>query len=158
MIIETLKDGDIDLLAKTAKSIWHESFSYLLSYEQIEYMTDKFLSANTIKENINKGYIYRLLKQDDDIIGFTASLNEEEKTFLSKLYVKEEYHLKGLGKMLIEDVHNLYNKNKMYLTVNKHSRVLPMYKHLGFKEIDAVVSDIGNGYVMDDYIMEKTYD
>ena len=43
------------------------------------------------------------------------------------------------------------NKN-----VNKNNKdAIEKYIHLGFKQIDFVVPDIGNGYVMDDYVMEK---
>lgn len=157
MEIRNLKDDELELLAKTAKEIWHESFSYLLSFDQIEYMTDKFLSAKAINENMINGYVYRLLIDNEEIIGFTASKKEDSKTFLSKLYLKEKYHGLGLGKRLIMDVHDLYNQDKMYLTVNKHSKVFPMYLHLGFEIIDSVVSDIGEGYVMDDFIMERTF-
>ena len=103
------------------------------------------------------GYRYRVLIDNEEIIGFSASVKEENRIFLSKLYLKEEYHGKGLGKKMIEDVRNLYDLDVMYLTVNKKSKVLPIYKHLGFKIIDAVVSDIGAGFVMDDYIMSKNF-
>ena len=157
MELRDLKNTEIDCLARTAKVIWHQVFSYMISDNQIEYMTDKFLSSEAIKENIKNGYKYRVLIDNDEIIGFTASVKEESRIFLSKLYLKEEYHNQGLGKKMIEDVKNLYDLDVMYLTVNKNSKIIPIYKHLGFKEIDAVVIDIGNGYVMNDYILAKTY-
>ena len=44
----------------------------------------------------------------------------------------------------------------MYLTVNKHNDLgIRAYKAKGFETIDAVETDIGNGFIMDDYIMEK---
>ena len=46
------------------------------------------------------------------------------------------------------------NKKAIYLTVNKKNKTKDKYLHWGFKIIDSVVSDIGNNYVMDDYIME----
>lgn len=45
----------------------------------------------------------------------------------------------------------------VYLTCNKHnSNSLAVYEKKGFKKIDEDVTDIGNGYVMDDYIYEYT--
>ena len=44
----------------------------------------------------------------------------------------------------------------MYLTVNKHNDLaLRAYQAKGFTTIEAVETDIGEGYIMDDFIMEK---
>ena len=44
----------------------------------------------------------------------------------------------------------------VYLTCNKHNaNSLAVYEK-GFKKINEDVTDIGNGYVMDDYIYEYT--
>ena len=43
----------------------------------------------------------------------------------------------------------------IYLTVNKYNdRTIAIYHHMGFVQIDDVVTDIGGGFVMDDYILE----
>ena len=48
-----------------------------------------------------------------------------------------------------------YGKNKIKLTVNKNNtNTIKTYEKWGFKQIDSVVTDIGCGFVMDDYIME----
>jgi len=39
--------------------------------------------------------------------------------------------------------------------VNKYNPSYDIYRHLGFEVIDSVVTDIGEGYVMDDYIMQR---
>jgi RimJ/RimL family protein N-acetyltransferase len=42
------------------------------------------------------------------------------------------------------------------LTVNKYNtNSIKAYEKMGFEKIDSVVMDIGNGYVMDDYVMKK---
>ncbi len=157
MRIATLKTDETDELAKLAKTIWHECFVDIISYEQIEYMTDMFLSTDAIKENIRKGYLYRIVYEKEKMIGFTASVNESERTFLSKLYLLKEYRGKGYGRKLIEDVHENMKLERMYLTVNKHNKAYDMYLHLGFEVIDSVITDIGNNMVMDDYVMEKKF-
>ena len=84
--------------------------------------------------------------------------HKKDRVFLSKLYVRKDKRNKGIGKMMLEDCieYTKNNKlNKIYLTVNKgNSQTIKKYDHLGFKQIDAVVNDIGNGYVMDDYILQ----
>jgi hypothetical protein len=43
----------------------------------------------------------------------------------------------------------------LWLTVNKGNPSVQAYERLGFRIIEALVMDIGGGYVMDDYKMEK---
>jgi len=148
---------NIEELSILAKTIWHECYKELLSYDQIEYMTNLFLSISAIKKNIQDGYIYQGLFDNDKLVGFTASINEDNRIFLSKLYILKEYRGLGYSNKLIENVLKIHSNRTIYLTVNKYNKSFEIYKHLGFKIIDSVCSDIGNGYVMDDYIMEKTF-
>ena len=43
----------------------------------------------------------------------------------------------------------------IWLTVNKHNPSIDIYRKLGFVITEEIVTDIGNGFVMDDYVMEK---
>lgn len=80
------------------------------------------------------------------------------KFFLSKLYIKKNFRGNGYSKILLNRVINFAKENDLgsiYLTVNKHnSNTISIYKHLRFKIIDSVETDIGNSFIMDDYIME----
>lgn len=154
VFFHTLNDQHWQKLQQLADVIWHQCYKDLLSAKQIDYMLEKFLSVPVFKRQEKEGYIYRGLFVDDEMVGFTASHDEKEEVFLSKLYLLEQYHHKGLGRKMIEDVINLYPQaEKMYLTVNKHNETLEMYRHLGFEITSQQVSDIGEGYVMDDYVM-----
>lgn len=43
-------DEDIQQLAKLANEIWHEYFIDIISFEQIEYMVEKFQSYPALKK------------------------------------------------------------------------------------------------------------
>ena len=74
---------------------------------------------------------------------------------MSKLYIKKEYRHKGIGTKAFEKIKELANNKPIRLTVNKQNiNSIKAYEKWGFKTIDAVVTDIGSGFVMDDYIME----
>ena len=48
-----------------------------------------------------------------------------------------------------------HNLDKIWLTCNRNNtNTLNVYKHWGFKKVREEVADIGNGFVMDDYILE----
>ena len=90
--------------------------------------------------------------------GYCAFKPEEAKMFLSKIYIRRAFRRHGIATALFDQVQKASGgKSAIYLTVNKHnSGSIEAYKKLGFAIVDQVVTDIGGGYVMDDYIMEKT--
>ena len=150
----TLNARDWEELERLAAVIWHQCYRELLGQQQISYMLEKFLTVEVFKRQEEEGYVYRGLFVNGEMIGFTASYDEGERVFLSKLYLREDYHHQGLGRKMLADVIGLYpGRDELYLTVNKYNRAYEMYRHLGFEVSDAVVTDIGAGYVMDDYVM-----
>lgn len=155
-------DNDINKIAEIAEKVWHSTFDELLEDGQVEYMLDKFQSEEAIKNQINgAGYIYYMILDEKDVIGYVGYVphyKEDDEIFLSKIYILNEYQGKGISSkaihFLIEEAKHL-SLSKIWLTVNKYNtQAWQVYEHLGFKKIDSVVSDIGNGYVMDDYIMQ----
>ncbi len=148
----------LKIFAKMANEIWHEYFPFLLSPEQIDYMVKKFQSYEVVKSQIAEGYNYYFIEKDGLICGYIGFKIEKEYVFLSKLYVKKEYRNSGLGKaalqFLIKTTQRL-GLNRIVLTVNKYNEsTIAAYKKWGLSTIDSTVTDIGNGFVMDDYIME----
>ena len=151
---------EIDLLEKTAREIWNEYFPFLLEQEQIDYMLDKFLSKPILMKQLNEDYeYYFLVNNEDSILGFFVIHPEEEKLFLSKIYLKENARNQGLSNIMFDFIENRTRElglDKIYLTVNKYNKLpINVYKYKGFHTVDSVVTDIGNGFFMDDFIMEK---
>lgn len=154
-------DEEINQLATLASSIWHEYWTIILSAEQIDYMVEKFQSYNAIKKQLeNDRYIYNIMEDNENIIGYFGVSLKEDYLFLSKLYIKKDFRGLGCGKQAFNKIKQLalqYNKKSIQLTVNKNNiNTIKAYEKWGFKIINAVVTDIGNGFVMDDYIMEFT--
>ncbi len=154
-----IKIEGIPKLAKLTSSIWHEYWTQILSPEQIDYMVDKFQSEKAILEQYkNENYTYYYINEDNQNIGYFGLSNKKDYLFLSKLYISKDYRHKGLGTKAFEKIKEIA-KNKGYksiqLTVNKYNtNTISAYDKWGFKTIDSVVTDIGSGFVMDDYIME----
>ncbi len=155
--IETREN--IKILTNLACEIWHEYWPCLLSNEQIDYMLNKFQSFESINDQIkNNNYIYNIIENNSQFVGYFGICLKKDYLFLSKLYLKKEFRHKGFGKTIFNKIIQLakqYNKPKIQLTVNKYNiNTINAYKKWGFTEINAVVTDIGHGFVMDDYIME----
>lgn len=160
MKIFKVENNYIPQLANLANTIWNEYWPCILSQEQINYMVEKFQSEQAISEQIkNERYSYYFVDDNNEHLGyFGISSKNSDYLFLSKLYIKQEYRHQGYGKKVFEEI-KLIAQNlgytKIQLTVNKYNQnTIDAYLKYGFKTIDSVVSDIGNGFVMDDYIME----
>lgn len=160
MQLITLEKNQIEALSNFAKEVFIDYYQDLIGLDQSLYMTEKFLSEKAIIDLLNENAIFKMIKNQDEILAFIEYLKQDNRIFLSKLYVHKDYRHQGLGKILLDDCIEYgknNNCNSIYLTVNKYNtNSINIYKHLGFKIIDAVVNDIGNNYVMDDYIMELT--
>lgn len=156
MNIVTAIYSDLEKLEQLASFIWRESYTQLLGENQVEYMLGRFQNAQAFRQQISDNYVYRIMYDGSEMIGYTASDLEGERIFLSKLYLKNAYHGRGLGKQMIEDVIGLYPQARaIWLTVNKHNPSYDIYRHLGFKTVESVCTDIGEGYFMDDYVMQR---
>ena len=98
--------------------------------------------------------VFYILTDGNNNVGFMAYKINDNSLFLSKLYILNEYRNKGYSSKALKHLCE-YNL-PIELTVNKYNiNAYNKYLHFGFKVIDSVVADIGNGYVMDDYIMKK---
>ena len=152
-------EHEIKKLSDLASEIWHDYWPCILSSAQIDYMVAKFQSFNALKEQINdENYIYNIIEDNNNSIGYFGVCPKENYLFLSKLYIKKNYRAMGYGKkafIKIIEIAKLHNRNSIQLTVNKYnSNTIKAYEKWGFKTINSVVTDIGEDFVMDDYIME----
>ncbi|MBQ4078622.1 GNAT family N-acetyltransferase [bacterium] len=157
--INVKTSAEIEKLANLANEIWYEYWTVILSLSQIDYMVEKFQSKDAIASQIkNDKYIYNILEDNGNLIGYFGVCPKDDYLFLSKLYIKKDFRNLGSGKLAFNKIKQIaleYRKNKIQLTVNKNNtNTIKAYEKWGFKQIDSVVTDIGFGFVMDDYIME----
>lgn len=151
-------DKQIKELALLAKNIWNEYFINIITQSQIDYMIDKFQSYEAISQAIyHQGYRYFLLYDNNYIIGYCGVQPQDNKLFLSKLYLPKEQRGKGYASLLLNeaiDYAKSLNLSSIYLTCNKYNdNSLALYKHKGFEVIDHVQTEIGSGFIMDDDIL-----
>lgn len=162
-LVEVQTEQQIEAAAALADEIWHEWFPSILSAEQIDYMVDKFQSVRAMTEQIGDGYIYYILRKGDVRIGYTAIRPDPDgRLFLSKIYIKKEYRGNGYASEVfafLKAYCREHGLSAIWLTVNKHNdNSIAVYKKSGFRIIGEDVTDIGNGYVMDDYFFQLDID
>lgn len=158
---EVKTKDQINRTAVIADEIWHEWFPRILSAEQIDYMVEKIQSAEAITKQIEKeNYRYFIIGKGENSIGYTAIKPDGDSLFLSKIYIKKEYRGNGYSKEVFEFLKNICreeNFSSIWLTVNKYNESsINVYKKCGFELFGEDVTDIGGGYVMDDYFFRLT--
>lgn len=153
-----LRKKEIPIVQQLAREIWEEHYIKILSQEQIDYMLDLFYSEEKIITEMDEGVSWEMLWENEKPIGYLVCKPESEKLYISKIYLKAETRGKGYGKFLLNRAVELAKQNQkksIYLNVNKRNiGSIAFYERNGFQKIDEGIFDIGNGYVMDDFIME----
>lgn len=157
---QEVKESNIPLLRDLAKKSWETAYAEILSAEQIAFMLREMYSEEVISEQINNPhYFYYFIKVENIDIGFVGYEihYEEDTTKLHRIYLIENAKGKGVGKValkfLIQKVLEVGN-HRIILNVNRNNPAQYFYKSLGFTVYEEGIFDIGNGFVMDDYLME----
>ena len=159
--ITAVREGaEIETVARLAQEIWHEYYVPIIGLAQVQYMVPKFQSAAAIAAQIADGLEYFLIGLEGAAAGYFAIQRQPEKQslFLSKLYVRKDMRGRGLARQALRHIDAVCrgaSLTTIWLTVNKHNPAVGTYERLGFETVAAVVADIGGGFVMDDYRMEK---
>jgi ribosomal protein S18 acetylase RimI-like enzyme len=159
MFLVVSTDNEIEIVESLAREIWAEHYIPIIGKEQVDYMLDRFQSKEAISEQIRSGVLYFLMREDSEFIGYIAVQPKGIELFLSKIYVKSSRRAKGYGKKAVQFAESLAQERglkKVVLTVNKNNvNAIKAYEKIGFRNVGSLVQDIGNGFVMDDYKMEK---
>lgn len=161
--IRLAKHEDAKNIENLARPIWIEHYTPLIGLAQVNYMLDKFQSESAIFAQIEQNYDYYLVESinsenDEQMVGFFCIQEREKSLFISKFYLSSSARGQGLGRKMmvfIENIAKTSQKEQLMLTVNKQNPSLNVYLRLGFEKTEDVTFDIGNGYVMDDYVMTK---
>ncbi len=142
-----------------AAIIWAEHYTPIIGADQVIYMLDKFQSVEAIKNQVLEGSEYYVLINEGKPSGYFCVNRKKDSLFLSKLYVLKKCQGKGIGRMAMRYIQRRAEElayTKITLTVNKYNfNSIKAYEKMGFKKIKALIQDIGNNYIMDDFLLEK---
>ncbi|HMB00726.1 MAG TPA: GNAT family N-acetyltransferase [Spirochaetota bacterium] len=147
---------------KLAREIWTEHYVSIIGQEQLNYMLDKFQSASAIAAQMEDGYEYYTVLHEGENAGYMAIVPDEaaKTAMISKIYVRRSRRGYGFGRAMLEFAEDICREHRirtLWLTVNKNnSRSIAWYRRMGFKNAGSTVQNIGAGFVMDDYRMEKS--
>jgi len=159
--IQRNTDTNFNSIRAIAKEVWPIAYGAILSQEQLDYMMEMMYSISSLQKQANVNANHFIIALENEIpFGFASfefNYNQTSKTKIHKIYVLSNQQGQGIGKLFIEYIINkahLNNQEALLLNVNKNNKAQYFYKKLGFIISKEEVIDIGNGYVMDDYVME----
>lgn len=152
--------SQIRRVARLARDIWEQHFTPIVGAAQVQYMLDTLQSAGPVTGQIARGYAYDLVLVDATDAGYLAVVADTTgaRMQLSKLYLTASLRGHGIGRQMLQRARHRCREagcRKLWLTVNRHNNgSIAAYEAMGFRTTRTLVTDIGNGFVMDDYVME----
>jgi len=154
------KEEDLPIIQTIGTTTYGPTYTHLLGQEQVDYMLGKFYSIAALRQQLMEGHIFLIAQEGTKDLAFASygMLEKESKSVkLHKLYVLPEAHGKGLGKLLINEVRNKAieaGATGLQLNVNRYNKAKDFYEKAGFIIKETVDIEIGNGFFMNDYVME----
>ncbi len=153
--------SDIPVIQDLSSRIWREHYPGIITHAQIDYMLERMYSGDVIRDEMgHKGYQYVIVSSGERPVGYVSYRREDASlaVMLSKLYLLPSLHGMGIGvRMLqyVKDEASRMGAQMVYLFVNRNNvKAIRAYERSGFIKVREVVTDIGGGFVMDDYRME----
>jgi ribosomal protein S18 acetylase RimI-like enzyme len=157
-------DADLPAISALAGDIWRECYVSVISSEQIEYMLKWMYDPSTMLRESREGVRYQKILVDHSLAGFAAwgpYPSDPATCKLHKLYVLASVRGRGVGSHALRHVMTAAAAagfSRIVLNVNKkNTRAIAAYKRNGFLVLREVCDPIGNGFVMDDFVMGRTF-
>lgn len=154
--------ADISTIQEIAEKTWPISYEGIISPDQIRYMLDMMYNEVKIESSIaDPNQDFWLAEENGTVLGFCGiehGFPQAGITRIHKLYILPDTQGSGLGKILLNQVEKEAKKNgnnQLHLNVNKLNKAVGFYQKQGFAVDYEEVLDIGNGFVMDDFVMVK---
>lgn len=151
---------DVHVISLLARAIWPETYASILSEGQLKHMLDMFYSEESLKKQMEEdGHHFLLALSNAETVGF-ASYSQGDKIGVykvHKLYVHPMLHGHGFGKKILDRIiKDIKPKGakKLILNVNRKNRAINFYEKYGFRKTGEEDIAIGEGYFMNDYVME----
>ena len=157
-------EADLPIIQEIAYQTWPITFGEILSPAQIEYMLDMMYSLKSLKSQVaEKNHAFLLARDEESraYLGYTSyelDYKGQPTTKIHKIYLLPDSQGKGVGRSLIDrvaEVAQAHANERLSLNVNRFNKAVQFYKRMNFAVVGTEDIDIGDGFLMEDFIMEK---
>lgn len=157
-------EAELPIVARLAGDIWRACYPGIITPEQIEYMLGRMYALEVLAAEIrSQGIRYDLMRVGGRPVGFASygPVPMPGTMKLHKVYLLPGRQGCGLGSRLLQHVEcevRSLGARRLILSVNKrNAKAIAAYRRNGFVVAESIVTDIGGGFVMDDYVMAKDW-
>ncbi len=154
-----VQEEELPIVASLAAKIWQVHYPPIVGQEQVDYMLKRFYEFEALKKQHTEGQDFYLINKDNRNIGFiSVSQKGVSNFFIHKFYMVASEQAKGLGEIVFVLIKTLFRSRErmtIELTVNRQNfKAINFYFKLGFRIKEVANFDIGDGYLMNDFVME----
>jgi diamine N-acetyltransferase len=155
LILKKAKVNDSQLIADIADKSWKSHYPGIISESQINYMLELMYATDLLKRQIeSQTEVFYLIQIKETTVGFISTSKKTNDLYIQKFYLLPEYSGQGIGEKAFSKLIQLLNTDKIRLTVNRQNyKSINFYFKLGFNIEKVADFDIGNGFVMNDFVM-----
>jgi ribosomal protein S18 acetylase RimI-like enzyme len=158
--IRLANENDLTTVERLAREIWPVAYDGIVPPQQLEYMLNLIYNNAALRDQLlNQQHIFLMVEQDGKPVGFASySTVAPGISKLHKIYVHQSTQGQGIGKQLIDHIIAQLKPQSIHtlrLNVNRYNKARFFYEKLGFVIMKEEDIDIGSGYYMIDYVMEK---
>lgn len=171
--LDAMTAADFGTVARLGEVIWRSHYTKIIGSAQVDYMLADRYTPEKLSLYLDADDRWLMLLRVDSptlridtqtarrAVGYCsyALTDDPGETKLEQLYLLPESHGKGLGRLMlchVEEQARVRGRSMLLLQTNKRNAgAIAFYRKAGFTVREEVVFDIGNGFVMDDYVMEK---
>lgn len=160
VIIRDATAADFSSIIEIAYKTWPKTYGEILSAAQLEFMLRLFYNEQALEQNKSNGQHFLIVFEGKNAIAFASYENNyaDKTTHIHKIYVLPELHKRGIGKRLLNEIEKRatgFGDQLLSLNVNRFNNARYFYEKNGFEILREVDIEIGNGYLMQDFIMQK---
>lgn len=159
LTIEELGQEGIPIIQTIAHATWQHNYSPIMEQDYIDYIMGMMYTDEKLKADIAQGVQFLLAIKDDQPLGFAAYEHlDGVTTKVHKLYILPQAQGSGVGRAFISCISDraaIHGSKKLQLNVYRKNPAIEFYKKVGFKLAYEQDVDVGNGYFMYDFVLEK---
>lgn len=158
--LQRLTRQEVDAVSALARVVWQATYPALISQAQIDTMLDdRYAAARILTQLDDPRHGWWIARHNAALVGFAHAVLDNADCKLDKLYVHPDRQRQGIGRVLLQSVQHWARERqarRVWLQVNRgNTPAIRAYEKYGFRIAESRVFDIGNGFVMDDHVMEK---
>jgi ribosomal protein S18 acetylase RimI-like enzyme len=159
-----ITEADFPVVRDLATDIWRRHYTGIISAAQIDFMLARRFADESLRAYLGVADRWlEVLRVSGTPVGYCSSeliADAPAELKLGQLYVRESSRGTGLGAFMLAHVEaraREHGRDVVVLQVNTQNRqAIAFYEAAGFTVRHAAVFDIGEGFVMDDFVMAKT--